>query len=192
MARAGPKIGRYLLKSEQRKFAVRRHWMALATTFLLFLGFLLLGFLLLVAFRDHPQGETFAVFFIIFSVLWFLWFVLDWYFEEIVVTDRRVLLFTGVLNRKVGIMPLIKVTDLTFEQTLTGRTLGYGTFIIESAGQDQALSRIEYLPHPLLLYQRISEELFGTDADIDPEDVDAHNNDTAPIPAIPTTRRKRN
>jgi hypothetical protein len=191
MARAGPKIGRYLLNSEQRVFAVRRHWMALATTFLLFLGFLLLGFLLLVAFRDHPQGETFAVFFIIFSVLWFLWFVLDWYFEEIVVTNRRVLLITGVLNRKVGIMPLIKVTDLTFEQTVTGRTFGYGTFIIESAGQDQALSRINYLPRPLLRYRQISALLFGTDVDIDPEDLGARH-DTAPIPAIPTTRRKRN
>src|SRR5215475_6810346 len=132
MQRAGPKVSRYLLSSEQRVFAVRRHWMALASTFLLFLAFLIGGLLLLVALRKHPIGESFSVFFLIFSALWFLWYVLDWYFEEIVVTNRRVLLVTGVLNKKVGIMPLIKVTDLTFEQTLTGRMLGYGTFIVES------------------------------------------------------------
>ena len=183
MARVGPKVGRYLLRSEHREFVTRRHWMALAATFLLFLGFLLLGLLLLVAFREHPQGETFAVFFLIFSVLWFLWYVLDWYFEEIIVTNRRVLLITGVLTRKVGIMPLIKVTDLTFEQTITGRTFGYGTFIIESAGQDQALSRIEFLPKPLRHYRQISALLFGTDIDIDPEDLGARN-DTAPIPTV--------
>lgn len=183
MQRAGPKVGRYLLSSEQRVFAVRRHWMALASTFLLFLGFLLIGLLLLVLFRDHPVAESVAVFFLIFSVLWFLWYVLDWYFEQLIVTNRRVLLVTGVLNRKVGVMPLIKVTDLTFEQPLQGRWLGYGTFIIESAGQDQALSRIAYVPRPLHRYRQISALLFGTDVDVDPEDVGSRH-DTAPLPTI--------
>jgi uncharacterized membrane protein YdbT with pleckstrin-like domain len=185
MARAGPKVSRYLLTSEQRVFAVRRHWMALASTFVLFFAFLLGGLLLLVAFRRHPPAEAFAVFFLIFSVLWFLWFVLDWYFEEIVVTNRRVLLVTGVLNKKVGIMPLIKVTDLTFEQTLWGRMLGYGTFIVESAGQDQALSRIDYMARPLHRYRQISALLFGTEMDGDPEDTGGRTrHDTAPIPVI--------
>src|SRR5262245_19925798 len=184
MQRAGPKVSRYLLSSEQRVFAVRRHWMALASTFLLFLAFLIGGLLFLVALRSHPVGESFSIFFLIFSVLWFLWFVLDWYFEEIVVTNRRVLLVTGVLNRKVGIMPLIKVTDLTFEQTLWGRVLGYGTFIVESAGQDQALSRIDYMPRPLHRYRQISALLFGTDVDVDPEDVACSRNDTTSLPVI--------
>ena len=186
MPYAGPKVSRYLLSSEERVFAVRRHWMALASTFLLFLGFLVVGFLLLVLFREHPVGESIAVFFLIFSLVWFLWYVLDWYFEELIVTNRRVLLVSGVLNRKVGVMPLIKVTDLTFEQPFSGRFLGYGTFIIESAGQDQALSRIAFVPQPLHRYRQISARLFGTDVDVDPEDVE---NATAPLPEI---RPKRN
>src|SRR5215469_5597140 len=192
MQRAGPKVSRYLLSSEQRVFAVRRHWMALASTFLLFLGFLVVGFLLLVLFREHPVGESVAIFFLIFSMLWFLWFVLDWYFEEIIVTNRRVLLVSGVLNRKVGVMPLIKVTDLTFVQPFAGRFLGYGTFIIESAGQDQALSRIAYVPQPLRRYRDIAATLFGTKRDVDPEDVE---NPTAPLPELssrePVIRPKR-
>jgi uncharacterized membrane protein YdbT with pleckstrin-like domain len=169
--------------------------MALASTFLLFLGFLVIGFLLLVLFREHPVGESVAIFFLIFSVLWFLWYVLDWYFEELIVTNRRVLLISGVLNRKVGVMPLIKVTDLTFVQPFSGRFLGYGTFIIESAGQDQALSRIAFVPKPVLRYQEISRTLFGTEADVDPEDkppsrTNRENveNPTAPLPEI---RQKR-
>lgn len=183
MQRAGPNVSRYLLSSEQRVFAVRRHWMALASTFLLFLGFLLVGLLLLVVFRHHPVPDSVAVFFLIFSVLWFLWYMLDWYFEELVVTNRRVLLVSGVLNRKVGVMPLIKVTDLTFEQPLLGRLLGYGTFIVESAGQDQALSRIAFVPRPLHRYRQISALLFGTDVDVDPEDIGPRH-DTAPLPMI--------
>ena len=80
-------------------------------------------------------------------------------------------------------MPLIKVTDLTFQQTLWGRMLGYGTFIVESAGQDQALSRIDYMARPLHRYRQISALLFGTVVDTDPEDVGARH-DTAPIPVV--------
>ena len=45
-------------------------------------------------------------------------------------------------------MPLSKVTDLTFQRSLRGRLLGCGTFIVESAGQIQALNRIYYVPRP--------------------------------------------
>lgn len=187
--RAGPNVNRYLLASEQRVFAVRRHWAALAPSIAIYGIFLIIGLLLLVLFRHNDLGTMFAVCFLLFSSLWLLWIVGDWYFEEIVVTNRRVLLISGILNRKVAIMPLIKVTDLTFEQTLWGRMLRYGTFIIESAGQAQALSRIDYLPHPLLRYRQVSALLFGTDMDTDPEDVgDQH--DTAPIPAVKPRRRR--
>ena len=33
-------------------------------------------------------------------------------------------------------MPLAKVTDMSFQRSPIGRILGYGEFILESAGQD--------------------------------------------------------
>jgi hypothetical protein len=42
-------------------------------------------------------------------------------------------------------------------------TFGYGKFVVESAGQDQALSTIDFVPHPDRLYQQISDLLFGGD-----------------------------
>ncbi len=152
--------------------------------FLLFLAGGLLGAYL---FRGTDLLELVALFFIFFSVLWLVWMIGDWFFEEIVVTNRRVLLITGILTRKVAIMPLIKITDLTFEQSLLGRMLDYGTFVFESAGQDQALSRIDNLAHPLQRYREVSALLFGTAVDPDLEDVG--RNDTAPIPTVPRRRR---
>ena len=184
---AGPRVQRYLLPSEIRVFAVRRHWVSLASAFLLFAAFFIGGLLAVWIFRRTDLPETVAIFFIIFSVLWLAWQIGDWYYEEIVVTNRRVLLITGILTRKVGIMPLIKVTDLTFEQTLWGRILHYGTFIVESAGQDQALSRIDYLAHPLQRYREVSALLFGTNIVQDSEDV-IEQHDTAPIPPVPPRR----
>jgi membrane protein YdbS with pleckstrin-like domain len=187
---AGPRVQRYLLPSEQRVFAVRRHWIAVAPDVALFLAFLVGGLFGVWLFRNSQVPKTVAVFFIIFSVLWLLWRIGDWYYEEIAVTNRRVLLITGILTRKVAIMPLIKVTDLTFEQTLQGRLLHYGTFIIESAGQDQALSRIDYLAHPLQRYRDVTALLFGTNADQDPEDVRERQHDTAEIPTVRPRRRQ--
>ena len=60
-------------------------------------------------------------------------------------------------------MPLVKVTDLTYHRSASGMTFGYGKFVVESAGQDQALSTIDFVPHPDRLYQQISDLLFGGD-----------------------------
>jgi hypothetical protein len=38
---------------------------------------------------------------------------------------------------------------------------GFGTLVVESAGQIQALNRIEYLPNPEEVYDAISELTFG-------------------------------
>ena len=70
------------------------------------------------------------------------------------------LLVYGLLTQRVGVMPLSKVTDLTYERTLGGRLLGYGAFVVESAGQHQAFNRIDYLPTPDKLYHDVSVLLF--------------------------------
>jgi hypothetical protein len=70
------------------------------------------------------------------------------------------MLVHGLLTRKVDIMPMTKVTDMRYDRSLTGQLFGYGVFILESAGQDQALSRINYIPDPDLHYQQISAVIF--------------------------------
>ena len=39
--------------------------------------------------------------------------------------------------------------------------LGYGTLIVESAGQIQALNKIDYMPRPEEIYEALSELVFG-------------------------------
>jgi hypothetical protein len=41
-----------------------------------------------------------------------------------------------------------------------GRILGYGKFILESAGQDQALTNVDYLPYPEQLYLEVCGLIF--------------------------------
>jgi hypothetical protein len=58
---------------------------------------------------------------------------------------------------------LRRITDLTWQETLLGQVLGYGTFRFESAGQDQALRHLTYLPDAQGLYREVSRLLFGSD-----------------------------
>ena len=83
-----------------------------------------------------------------FTVLTILWWI-----ERIVITDKRVMLAQGFFVHKIAMMPLTKVTDLTFERSIRGRLLGYGTLIVESAGQIQALNHIDYIPRPEEVYE---------------------------------------
>jgi uncharacterized membrane protein YdbT with pleckstrin-like domain len=94
---------------------------------------------------------------------------LNWTVDYFVVTSERLLLTTGILTRRVNMMPMTKVTDMRFERSFAGRLLGYGEFIFESAGQDQALQNVDFLPYPEQLYLLICEILFPSSA-ADPED----------------------
>jgi uncharacterized membrane protein YdbT with pleckstrin-like domain len=84
-----------------------------------------------------------------------------WWTERIIITDKRVMLARGLVVTRVSMMPLSKVTDLTFEQGLRGRLFKFGSVIIESAGQIPALGRIDFVPQSEEVYDALSELIFG-------------------------------
>ena len=154
---------KYLLPTERVEVQIRRHWAVLAGDTLQTILLLVVGVLLARVLSSVGFAEMVAVYFCVFVVLRWAWKLVDWNHEVLIVTDKRLLLLTGIFSRKVAIMPLVKVTDLTFYRSSTGLLLGYGKFIVESAGQDQALSTIDYVPQPEQLYLQISSLLFGGD-----------------------------
>jgi len=152
----------YLLDSERRVIRVRRHWASLAWD--VFEAFALLAVAVMISYLLPPSM------WLVQNILWyaalivllrFAYLVLDWWVERIVVTDKRFMMTTGVFTTRVLMMPIGKVTDLTYQRSAMGRMLGYGTMVVESAGQIQALNRIEYLPRPEEVYDAISELVFG-------------------------------
>jgi uncharacterized membrane protein YdbT with pleckstrin-like domain len=110
-------------------------------------------------------------------IVWLAWLVLAgrlltniflWLESYFVVTSQRIMLVTGIYTRTVNMLPLAKVTDMSFRQSALGRLLGYGEFVVESAGLDQALRRIDHLPYPEQLYLEICGLIFkdkGDDGD---------------------------
>ncbi len=114
---------------------------------------------------------------------WRLW---QWWVDRIVVTDQRIFEVAGILTRKVASMPLTRVTDMTYRRSLGGRLLGYGDLIVESAGQDQALSRIERIPHPDDFYRTITSLVTAGLPSLLPDDGtgSADEEDTGPLPQV--------
>jgi uncharacterized membrane protein YdbT with pleckstrin-like domain len=155
-------IEQYLLPSERRVVAVRRHWAQLAEP----IATTVLG-LVLLFWLDHvlplglPGARTVLLAGWTLLAARLVWRMLEWREDWFVVTDRRLLLRSGLVTRRIAMMPLLKVTDMSYSRPPAGRLLGYGEIVIESAGQEQAMRSIRYLPDPDGLYLEICELLFG-------------------------------
>jgi uncharacterized membrane protein YdbT with pleckstrin-like domain len=152
----------YLLDTERRVIRIRRHWAVLAWD--TFEAIALLAICVMISYLLPPS------LYVVQNILWyaallvvliFAFKVMEWWVERLVVTDKRFVLTSGVFTTKVAMMPISKVTDLTYQRSAWGRMFGYGTVVVESAGQIQALNRLDYLPRPEEFYDTISELVFG-------------------------------
>ncbi len=162
---------RYLLPHEAQVITVRRHPAVLMFPVGLVLGGLILaGVLSNTIAGDAGQVANLVWWLWLILLAWFVWKVAEWSVDYFVITNQRMLLTTGLITRKVAMMPLSKVTDMSFERSLNGRLLGYGTFVLESAGQDQALRTVPYLPYPEQLYLEVCEMIFPAKAPPTEED----------------------
>lgn len=154
-------IDEYLLPTERRVIRVRQHWAFMWKDVTQTALFLLAVVLVEGYGPDSVLIDNVAFYLALVAVLRFTVLTILWWIERIVITDKRVMLAQGIIVHKVGMMPLGKVTDLTFQRSLGGRMLGYGTLVVESAGQIQALNRIDYMPRPEEVYEALSELVFG-------------------------------
>ena len=151
-----------LIPGEVLQFAVRRHWFATVGAARVPVAVAVVSVMLpvllpILAARLDLFAAALLVALAWYGVVW-----LDWFFEIFMITDRRVMLVRGLITVSVGIMPVAKVTDMTFRRTPWGRLLGYGTFVFESAGQKQGLELVNYVREPDLRYQQMCAVVFGS------------------------------
>ncbi|WP_027342551.1 PH domain-containing protein [Hamadaea tsunoensis] len=155
-------VARYLFPTERYRGEWRKHWIHLTNQVLVgAVATLALGYL--TGFLAHQNlGSLSVVAVVIYALVmgWVAWSVADWYYDRFILTNKRVMVVRGLITRNVAMMPLLRVTDMKYEQSPLGRMLNYGTFVLESAGQDQALREVKHLPNPNELYLRVVEEMY--------------------------------
>ena len=153
----------YLLPTERIVTAVRMHPIAvIGPAMVILAGAVVAGFVTESAAQSGSLGGT-PIIWVLWAVLavWQGWKIATWWRRYFVVTENRLMLITSLLDTDVGMMPLAKVTDMRLHRTTLGHALGYAEFIVESAGQDQALSRINFVPYPSQMYQEILALIFS-------------------------------
>ncbi len=64
-----------------------------------------------------------------------------WWSEDYFVTNQKVMKVSGILNKRAGGAGLEKINDVTMEQNLLGRWLGFGTLRVLTAADE---SNLEY------------------------------------------------
>jgi membrane protein YdbS with pleckstrin-like domain len=151
---------RYLAITESTILGGQIHWAVMIPPVAAFLGGTIGVFWALT--RDSTRDELQNVIAIGWVVLflWLIWRWVEWNRDLIFITGYRIIKMHGIIVRKVAMMPIGKVTDMSYNRTPLGMILNYGTFIIESAGQDQALRTIKFVPDPDSTYRYLQNILF--------------------------------
>jgi len=154
-------VKKYLLPHERQVISVHQHPAVLiGPIFWVLLGLAVAGWLSNAV--AHGSTGVLLVIWILWAILLarLAWKIVEWALTYFVITSQRLLLAKGFLFRRVDMMPLAKVTDMSFNRSATGQLFGFGEFVVESAGQDQALRHIEYLPYPEQLYLEVCGLIF--------------------------------
>jgi uncharacterized membrane protein YdbT with pleckstrin-like domain len=162
-ARARKDVEKYLLPGEKAVVVTRRHWAVLIEPTVKFLPVFVIGGWLLLVDPENRVTSSAGLLVLVGALITYGLRVAEWWMRHFIVSRRRVLLTSGVIVRTVTLLPLRRITDLTWQETLLGQVLGYGTFRFESAGQDQALRHLTYMPDAQTRYRQVSELLFSSD-----------------------------
>lgn len=84
------------------------------------------------------------------AALWLVWLALrflSWRFTYFVVSDQRVVYRTGVLARRGVEIPLTRIANINFEQSIWTRFIGAGDLDVESAGRE-GTTKFSDVRHP--------------------------------------------
>jgi uncharacterized membrane protein YdbT with pleckstrin-like domain len=122
-------VDKYLLlhEREHQVITVRMHPAVLVAPVAIALAGLIAAVVLNGSILKHQH--------VLMAIIWIGWLILflralflaaTWSIEYFVVTSQRMILTSGLLTRKVAMMPLNKVTDMSFQRSLGGRLFGYG------------------------------------------------------------------
>ncbi len=103
---------------------------------------------------------------------------LRWRTTHFVLTDRRVVVRSGILARRGRDVPLHRVNDVTFGHGLVDRLLGCGTLTVTSAGERGQLTLAD-VPRVAAVH-RLLYELLEAD--------DARRHRSGPLPDVPGWR----
>ena len=90
--------------------------------------------------RVYESGRTFRLWLKMLFTLGL--YTIPWRSRSWILTDRRLIRHTGVINIQERSIPLKNIQDVNYTASLLGRMLNYGNLDVESAGHDDEESMV--------------------------------------------------
>jgi uncharacterized membrane protein YdbT with pleckstrin-like domain len=153
-------------KNEQILWRARQHWIVLSANFVInFFIFIviwaiygaagMLGSGVIGDFLRNNRGI--ALIALLFPIGWFGWEFLQWWAEEYLITTHRVVQTEGLINKHTKDSALEKINDITLNQSVLGRLLGYGDLDIIT-GSDMGTNLLKRLAKPVEFKKTLLEQ----------------------------------
>jgi uncharacterized membrane protein YdbT with pleckstrin-like domain len=123
------------------------YWPAIALMALAVIALIVLGLASIVG----------RIIFVLLALAAIFFAIKEWlqqWITEIAVTDRRVIVKTGLIRRHTAEMNMDKVESVTVYQSVLGRLLGYGSVHVRGTGE--GLGHLDYISSPILLRNMIT------------------------------------
>jgi uncharacterized membrane protein YdbT with pleckstrin-like domain len=147
---------RLLNEGEEVVLDLRPHWWYFAKHIAVGVPVLILFFVVVVETAGDAQRNLLWVWLVV-ALVWVLWLVVryfSWTFTHFVVTTKRVVFRTGAFAKHGVEIPLDRISNINFNQTIIERIIGAGDLEIESAGRD-GQSKFNDVRHPDAVQQMI-------------------------------------
>jgi uncharacterized membrane protein YdbT with pleckstrin-like domain len=114
------------------------HWWFFAGPAAALIGAVAIALVILAALSGDAQKWTgwAAVVLIVLSAIWLVHRYFKWVTTNFVITNDRIIFRQGVLAKHGIEIPLERVNNVNFHQTIFERVLGAGDLLIESGGED--------------------------------------------------------
>jgi membrane protein YdbS with pleckstrin-like domain len=154
-----------LADHEKVIFDVKPHWVALVPPALWTIAIVILWILGYTVAKNQLDDPGLAQNVVAIAALVALYFLavlpfLRWRFTYFVLTTDRLITRTGVIAKQSREIPLERINDVTFNQSVIERMVGAGDLLIESAGE-RGQQRISNVRNPeqiqLMIYKEVEE-----------------------------------
>jgi len=114
--------------------------------------------LLSIIFLIEPEIRILAI----LPGIWLVLALINYFKSEFGITNKRLVLKTGVVKRKSHETQINKIEGISVEQGIIGRMLGYGTIVVTGTGG--GISRFACISDPLTFRKRIQEQISAVEA----------------------------
>jgi uncharacterized membrane protein YdbT with pleckstrin-like domain len=144
-------VEKHLMPGEQIEYRANLHWLVFLLPILLFIPAVWLYFV------GGNIAKFFALFLIVGVLVTGLIAVIERRTSEFAVTNKRVLIKTGLIRRHSLETLLSKIESIGVAQSILGRILGFGTIVISGTGGSK--EPFHKIADPMQFRRRVQEQI---------------------------------